>query len=153
MYLFKLPYAIGSVPNLSGHAIAYRYRSLPRVHRHRASKPQGIQTDAALADHHGPINMRLSFIYEYVQAPDRLTPTDTQSMSNNVSIVYYRFASHREIESERARAHVSRTRYSEHSAAQPAPNQISNAEPIRNRHFAKDTRTPSLTLHKIMTIH
>ena len=37
----KQPYAIGSVPSLSGHAIAYRWRSLPRVRRHRASKPQG----------------------------------------------------------------------------------------------------------------
>ena len=37
----KPPYAIGSVPSLTGHAIAYRWRSLPRVHRHRASKPQG----------------------------------------------------------------------------------------------------------------
>ena len=37
----KQPYAIASVPSLSGHAIAYRWRSLPRVHRHRASKPQG----------------------------------------------------------------------------------------------------------------
>ena len=37
----KPPYAIGSVPSLSDHAIAYRWRSLPRVHRHRASKPQG----------------------------------------------------------------------------------------------------------------
>ena len=27
----KPPYAIGSVPSLSGHAIAYRWRSLPRV--------------------------------------------------------------------------------------------------------------------------
>ena len=27
--------------SLSGHAIAYRWRSLPRVHRHRPSKPQG----------------------------------------------------------------------------------------------------------------
>ena len=34
-------YAIGSVLSLSGHAIAYRWRSLPRVRRHRASKPQG----------------------------------------------------------------------------------------------------------------
>ena len=34
------PYAIGSVPSLSDHAIAYRWRSLPRVRRHRASKPQ-----------------------------------------------------------------------------------------------------------------
>ena len=37
----KPPYAIGSVPRLSGHAIAYRWRSLPRVCRHRSSKPQG----------------------------------------------------------------------------------------------------------------
>ena len=37
----KPPYAIGSVPSLSGHAIAYRWRSLPKVRRHRASKPQG----------------------------------------------------------------------------------------------------------------
>ena len=37
----KPPYAIGSVSSLSGHANAYRWRSLPRVHRHGASKPQG----------------------------------------------------------------------------------------------------------------
>ena len=37
----KPPYAIGSVPSLSGHAIAYRWRSMPRVRPHRASKPQG----------------------------------------------------------------------------------------------------------------
>ena len=37
----KPPYAIGSVPSLSGHATAYRWRLLPRVRRHRASKPQG----------------------------------------------------------------------------------------------------------------
>ena len=37
----KPPYAIGSVPSLSGHAIAYRWRSLPRVRRHGARKPQG----------------------------------------------------------------------------------------------------------------
>ena len=40
IYLFKPPYAIGSVPSLSSHAIAYRWRSLPRVRRHSASKPQ-----------------------------------------------------------------------------------------------------------------
>ena len=34
-------YAIGSAPSLSGHAIAYRWRPLPRVRRQRASKPQG----------------------------------------------------------------------------------------------------------------
>ena len=37
----KPPNAIGSVPSLSGHAFAYRWRSLPRVRRHGASKPQG----------------------------------------------------------------------------------------------------------------
>ena len=37
----KPPYAIGSVPSLSGHTIAYRWRSLPGVRRHMASKPQG----------------------------------------------------------------------------------------------------------------
>ena len=37
IYLFKPPYAIGSVPSLSGHAVEYRWRSLPRVRRHRAS--------------------------------------------------------------------------------------------------------------------
>ena len=37
----KPPYAIGSVPSLSGHATAYRWRSLPRVRQHRAGKPQG----------------------------------------------------------------------------------------------------------------
>ena len=31
MYLLKPPYAIGSVSSLSGHAIAYRWRSQPRV--------------------------------------------------------------------------------------------------------------------------
>ena len=41
IYLFKPPYAIGSVPSLSGDAFAYRWHSLPRAHRHMASKPQG----------------------------------------------------------------------------------------------------------------
>ena len=31
--------------SLSGHAIAYRWRSLPRIHRHRASGPQGSSSD------------------------------------------------------------------------------------------------------------
>ena len=37
----KPPYAIGSVPRVYGHVIAYRWRLLPRVRPHRASKPQG----------------------------------------------------------------------------------------------------------------
>ena len=38
---FKPPYAIESVPSLLGHAIAYRWRSLPTVRRHGTSCPQG----------------------------------------------------------------------------------------------------------------
>ena len=38
----KPPYTMGSVPSSSGYAIAYRWHSLPRVRRHRASRPQGI---------------------------------------------------------------------------------------------------------------
>ena len=34
------PTTIGSVQSLSGHAIAYLWRSLPRVHQYSASKPQ-----------------------------------------------------------------------------------------------------------------
>ena len=45
VYLFKPPYVNGSVPSLSGHVIAYRWRSLPRVRRHRVSKPQGVVPD------------------------------------------------------------------------------------------------------------
>ena len=43
--LFTPPYAIGLFPSLSGHAIAYRWRSLPRVHRHRASNHQGSSSN------------------------------------------------------------------------------------------------------------
>ena len=38
---FRPPYAIDSIPSLSGHANAYRWRSLLRVRRQGASKPQG----------------------------------------------------------------------------------------------------------------
>ena len=47
------PTAIGSVPSLSGHAIAYRWRSLPRVRRHKASSPQGSSSGfAACSKYH-----------------------------------------------------------------------------------------------------
>ena len=39
VHFMKPPYVIGLIPSLSGHAIAYRLRSLPKVRRHRASKP------------------------------------------------------------------------------------------------------------------
>ena len=61
-YLFSPPYAIGSVPNLSGHAIAYRWRSLRRVLRHTASiKVSSSNGHCLLRFHHGPIDVFLSF--------------------------------------------------------------------------------------------
>ena len=40
------PHTIGSIPSLSGRAIAYRWRSLPRVRWHSASSPQGSSSNA-----------------------------------------------------------------------------------------------------------
>ena len=37
VHIFLPPHTIGSVPSLSGHAVAYRWRSLPRVRWHKAS--------------------------------------------------------------------------------------------------------------------
>ena len=47
IYLFQAPCAIGSVPTLSGDAIACQWRSLPRVCRHRVSinSPQGSSSN------------------------------------------------------------------------------------------------------------
>ena len=54
-YWLKPPYAIGSVPSLSGRAIAYRWHSLRRVRRHRASRPQGSSSNGfcLFRFHHG----------------------------------------------------------------------------------------------------
>ena len=64
-YTYAHTYAIGSVPSLSGQAVAYRWRSLPRVRRHRASSPQGSSSNGCchFTGHDRPINMRLSFPY------------------------------------------------------------------------------------------
>ena len=40
IYLLIPPYVIGSVPSLSDHTYAYRWRLLPRVRRHRAKRSQ-----------------------------------------------------------------------------------------------------------------
>ena len=45
LYLLKPPYATGGVPSLSGHAITDRWRSLPRVRRHRVSSLQGSSSN------------------------------------------------------------------------------------------------------------
>ena len=58
-------YAIRSVSSSSGHALAYRWYSLPRVRRQRASSPQGSSSKlhgcCHFAGHHGPINVLLFF--------------------------------------------------------------------------------------------
>ena len=60
-HLIEPPYAIGSVPSLSGHALAYRWRSPARVCCHGASSRQGSSRNGCLPlHHHGPIDMRLS---------------------------------------------------------------------------------------------
>ena len=56
------PSAIGSIPSLSGLAVTYRWRSLPRVRRLGPVVLKVVPvTGDAFADHHGPINVRLSF--------------------------------------------------------------------------------------------
>ena len=59
----KLPTAIWSVPSLSGHAIAYQWRSTPRVRRHRAGSLQGSSSNGCCLcrSHDGPADVRLSF--------------------------------------------------------------------------------------------
>ena len=67
VHLFLPPTAIGTVPTLSGYAIAYRWRSLPRVRRHRASSPRGSSSNECCICryHQGPITMRLSFSHTH----------------------------------------------------------------------------------------
>ena len=63
VHLFLSPIAIKTVPSLSGHAIAYRWRSLQRVRRHRASSPQGSSSNGCclFRYHREPNNLRPSF--------------------------------------------------------------------------------------------
>ena len=63
IHLTAMRHYCGPVPSLSGYPIAHRWRSLPRVRRHRASSPQGSSSNGCclFAHHHGPINVRLSF--------------------------------------------------------------------------------------------
>ena len=63
VHLFIHSTAIGSVPRLSVHAIAYRWRLLPRGRRRRASSLQGSSSNGCclFRSHHIPIFVRLSF--------------------------------------------------------------------------------------------
>ena len=44
-YIIDTVSSIESVPSLSSHAFAYRWRLLPRVSRHRASSPRGSSSN------------------------------------------------------------------------------------------------------------
>ena len=49
----KPSYAIGSAPSLLGHAIAYRWRSLPReLISHRTIQKQGLESTVVVVDSH-----------------------------------------------------------------------------------------------------
>ena len=58
--------AIGSIPRLSGHAIAYRWRA-PSVRRHKASSPQGGSCNwrCRFRLYKGPVNMRPLVLYSH----------------------------------------------------------------------------------------
>ena len=79
--------AVELVPSLSGHTIAYRWRSLPRVHRRRAISPQGSSSNACclFRHHHRPINARVSF-------PTSTIKSGTQDSSGHVCVCV--FSSH-----------------------------------------------------------
>ena len=53
--------AIRSVLSLSGHAVTYRWRSLPRVHWHRANSGSSSSGCCVFRYHHGSFFVRSSF--------------------------------------------------------------------------------------------
>ena len=57
-------------PEFIGYAIAYRWRSLPRVRRHRAISPQGFQHRVLPLHYHVPTNVRFSFPTPTTGRPD-----------------------------------------------------------------------------------
>ena len=65
VHLFTPSLATGPVPILSGCAIAYDWRSPPRVHRHRAGSTQGSSSNDGCClsrRHRGPSDSRLFFL-------------------------------------------------------------------------------------------
>ena len=109
--IMKPPYAIGSVPCLSGDAIAYRWRSLPRVRRHRASKPQGsservlpwqitmdqlIFASLSHTQHYWyEVGMSKVPAVKPSEMPTKLESTPTHRVSLKVGAVFSRFISSR----------------------------------------------------------
>ena len=83
LYICTANRHIGPVTSLSGHANAYRWRSLPSVRRHRASSSlQGSPSKRCFLStfQHGPVNMCLSF----------LTPTiGMKWVSSSINIIVY----------------------------------------------------------------
>ena len=83
----KHTYAIGSVPSLWGHAIAYRWCSL-RVRRHSASKPQG-SSERMLPICRSPFFFLLfSFISLITDGPHHYHPACGHKGSSHLSPVH-----------------------------------------------------------------
>ena len=68
VHIFIPPYAFRPVPSLSGHAIVYRWRSLPRVRLQGpvVLKVVPVTGAAAYEGHHRPIGVRIHYWYEVV---------------------------------------------------------------------------------------
>ena len=63
IFLFIPSTAIGSLPDVSGSKIEYRWCSLPRIRRHGASSRQGSSSNrrCRFSNHHGPFFVCLPF--------------------------------------------------------------------------------------------
>ena len=79
VHFFILSAATGSVPSLSGKAVAYRWRSLPRVCRRKASSRRGSSSNGfcLFRYRHGPISVRLSFLTPTFGTVDICDKTDS----------------------------------------------------------------------------
>ena len=75
--LFIPPTAIGSVPSLSSHKITYRWRSLSRVRRHRAERPQGSSNNGCclFRFHNGPFFCASLFPHPLLVCSGRISGT------------------------------------------------------------------------------
>ena len=87
--LFIRPIAIGSVPTSSGHAIAYRGRSLPRVRRYRTNSPQSSTCNVCFLfrHYHGSICVRLSSPTRTIGINVDMCYTYTESMGSDDTVV------------------------------------------------------------------
>ena len=98
IYLFKLPYAIGSIRSSSGHALACRWRSLPRVRRHRASSLQSSSSTGCclcitIVDHFLCASL---FPHGLLVWSERMSKV-SEAVRCNVEVIVYTAALHAEL--------------------------------------------------------